>query len=208
MTKEEYIKILGKNIRNDTYYFCEGIRNGKTYEEMYKELDSNREKYGIKLDIYLSKPKTIEQYLSIIENKVGVVVNKEDVIDKYNEEYKKKELKKQYEVRKLEVIGRGIYGIYCGEELIYIGQSNNIHNRSIQHRLNIINHENSYLYNLINERISECDVDVCIKPLIVIEKMKVNKEITKRDLKAMELALIDLYKPIGNIEGRIKDYSF
>lgn len=207
MTKEEYVKILGKNIRNDTYYFCEGIRNGKTYEEMYKELDSNREKYGIKLDIYLSKSKTIEQYLSIIENKIGIMVNKEDVIDKYNEEYKKKKLKEQYGVRKLEVIGRGIYGIYCGEELIYIGQSDNIHNRSIQHRLNIINHDNSYLYNLINERISECDVDVYIKPLIVIEKMKVNKEITKRDLKAMELALIDLYKPIGNIEGRIKNYS-
>lgn len=200
MKKEEYIRILGKSIRNDTYYFCEGIRNGKTYEEMYKELDENREKYGIKLDTYLSKYKTIENYLSIINEKIdnGIIVD--------NKDEDKKALKKKYGVRKLEVIGSGIYGIYCGDELVYIGQSENIHKRSAQHRLNIINHKDTHLYNIINQRMSELNVNVCIKPLIVIEKMKINKPLTKRDLNIMELALIELYKPIGNIEGRIKDY--
>ena len=77
MKKEEYIRILGKSIRNDTYYFCEGIRNGKTYEEMYKELDENREKYGIRSDTYLSKYKTIENYLDMLYN---IIVKNRDLI--------------------------------------------------------------------------------------------------------------------------------
>ena len=53
-------------------------------------------------------------------------------------------------------------------------------------------------------------LSVYMKPIITLEdlKMEGKKVINNKELECMGLALITAYKPIGNIEGRIKRYVF
>jgi len=48
-------------------------------------------------------------------------------------------------------------------------------------------------------------LSVYMKPIITLEDLKMEG---KRVINNKELALITAYKPIGNIEGRIKPYVF
>ena len=49
---------------------------------------------------------------------------------------------------------------------------------------------------------------ITLKPLINIKDLKVKGIIRNRDIEAMELALIQLYQPICNIQGIKQDYEF
>jgi hypothetical protein len=44
--------------------------------------------------------------------------------------------------------------------------------------------------------------------LIKIEDLEANKELTRRDIEAMEFALINLYKPKYNLAGNTMEYKF
>lgn len=44
--------------------------------------------------------------------------------------------------------------------------------------------------------------------LIEIKNLKANKEIARRDIEAMEFALINLYKPKYNLAGNTMEYKF
>lgn len=44
--------------------------------------------------------------------------------------------------------------------------------------------------------------------LVDVSKLQVDGELSERDIKCMELALIDLYKPKGNLAGVKVKYKF
>lgn len=184
MTKKEYEQILGHNIRMDTYLICEGIKNGQSYNEIYDSINNNRELYNIKKDTILTKEATALKYIGQVYGDTP---------------------QKQVQIK--QDSGSGIYGIYCDDELIYIGKTSNFHKRFMQHQYNITHKTNEYLYNLINRRMSDFDANIRFVPLVVIEKMNTTLKISERDLSMMELALITLYQPQGNIAGRLQPYS-
>lgn len=101
----------------------------------------------------------------------------------------------------------GIYGIYKNGKLIYIGKtSKSFKERFNQHRRSIKNkdRDDMKLYSLIED-----GDDIQFKPLISANDLMIEKgDLTERDLEAMELALIHVRKPIGNLQGVNRIYKF
>lgn len=102
----------------------------------------------------------------------------------------------------------GIYGIYIDDKLAYIGKiTTSFEQRFKEHNKNI--NDTMYIHKLMREAKKD-GLSVYMKPIITLEdlKMEGKKVINNKELECMELALITAYKPIGNIEGRIKPYVF
>ena len=102
----------------------------------------------------------------------------------------------------------GIYGIYIDDKLVYIGKTTtSFEQRFKEHNKNI--NDTMYIHKLMREAKKD-GLSVYMKPIITLEdlKMEGKKVINNKELECMELALITAYKPIGNIEGRIKPYVF
>lgn len=101
----------------------------------------------------------------------------------------------------------GIYGIYKDDKLVYIGYtSRDFQDRFKEHRNIIYGKEeapkNMKLYSIIHK-----GENLCMKELICKNDVKC-EDLTERDLKAMELALITLYQPEGNLQGVTMNYKF
>lgn len=189
-TKLEWEKIIGHNIRNDTYLTLERIQKNEPYQTIIKDLDSNREKYNLKENYPLVKLKTIKQYLALINCTVEI-----------GEEEEKEEDKKDLNTG-------GIYGIFRDNKIIYIGQTVCFRKRFINHRSSFNDEKNkTFLYNYMRKSKREGH-NIYIRPLVSIEDMNVAHSITQRDLEAMELAFITLYKPICNYNGIKEPYKF
>lgn len=188
MKKEEWSKLIGHGIREDTYILLERMRGGEKYDDIIKDIDNNREKYHIKKYTALSKRETVEKYL-LIANSAGV---DEEKVKSNNIENK-----------------HGIYGIYINNILIYIGKTTTSFKVRFQQHKYFMNVEENkdYLYQILKCAKQNNQI-ITLKPLIIVEDLKVQYPIKDRDLDAMELALITLYKPQCNIEGRIKNYRF
>ena len=140
-----------------------------------------------------------------------------DEFNKKEEERIKKALIRQKQLKKKEEkkinADRGIYGIYYNKELIYIGKTDvNFETRFKQHKDALISgSEVQYLYKYLKEEKKKYgEVSISFKPLINVKDFKIENisDITNRDIEAMELALIHLYKPICNIQGVKQDYKF
>ena len=118
--------------------------------------------------------------------------------------YLTKKEEKKFEDFKTE-INYGIYGIYKGDELFYIGSTmRDFSLRFNEHLENIKNHSNELaLYSLIS-----INDDIGFAPLINVKDLKSDRKIERHDLECMELALIHLYQPKGNMAGRICDVNF
>lgn len=102
----------------------------------------------------------------------------------------------------------GIYGIFKESEVIYIGKTNNcFKDRFVQHRNNVKNNLQSFLYDKIRLYLSK-NIKINFYPIVIIEELKIIRkfDISEDELNAMELALITVYKPECNIEGRITSY--
>ena len=194
LTKAQCEKLLNKTIRQDTYQFIVRMMKGEQYEDIYIDLDVHRKKYELKENLNLSKKDTIINYIELLKTKEEVELEKkkEDTDDAWKNE-------------------QGVYGIYIDSQLIYIGKTNtSFATRFKQHASNCkYEYKDNGLYRLINGA-KQQGRTVEMKPLIILNDLNINKniKITDRDLCFMELALIDLYKPIGNVKGRIKPYDF
>lgn len=57
-------------------------------------------------------------------------------------------------------------------------------------------------------KILDKDKDIEFRPLIRVKDIKVEGELTTRDIESMELALITLYQPVGNYQGVKNNYVF
>lgn len=99
----------------------------------------------------------------------------------------------------------GIYGIYIDEKLVYIGKTTtNFQIRFNQHKSNL-NNSDKYLYRGLRKA-KTYGAKISLRPLIIVEELKVNKPIVERDIEMMELALIQLYQPKYNIQGIHQNY--
>lgn len=118
-----------------------------------------------------------------------------------------KEKEKEKKLKSKE--NKGIYGIYFNDKLIYIGKTMN----SFQERFNThkreMNSDNpsQYVSKYLKKHKKEND-EVILKPLLTLQDFKVQGELSNRDIEAMELALITLYQPICNVQGKMQDYKF
>lgn len=99
----------------------------------------------------------------------------------------------------------GIYGIYIDEKVVYIGKTTTSFSiRFSQHKSNLKTSD-KYLYRGLRKA-KKYGAKVTLRPLIILEELKVNKDITDRDINMMELALIQLYQPKYNIQGMCRNY--
>lgn len=192
LEKKEWESIIGHTIRNDTFYTLNRILfNDEDYNDVIKDLDSNREKYNIKSTCSLVKEKTINDYIEMYNNYQHIKIDERNV---QNE-------KEQIDIDEMS----GIYGIYIEDKLVYIGKTmRNFKERFLEHQQQI-NSSNAYLYRTLRAA-KQMDLNIKLTPLIIIEELKVNKALTNRDINMMELALIQLYQPKCNIQGRLQLY--
>ena len=105
-----------------------------------------------------------------------------------------------------EVESYGVYSIWKNNELIYIGSTmRNFEDRFNERRKNITmgNSKELYVYSLINS-----NDKIEFKILIDAKNLKVNTQLTRRDIESMELTLITLYKPVGNLAGNNYEFKY
>lgn len=191
--KAEWQQIIGHNIRNDTYQVLERIQEGETYQEIIKDIDENREKYKIKPEVCLVSEGKIIEYLSLVNIDIKQLEEEKKIKKKYNSKYSN-------------ITGYGVYGIFIDDNIIYIGETLNFKQRFQAHNT-CFHCSDKPLYQKMRQE-KENGKQVSIKPLINVEELKTEEKITERDLYAMELALITLYKPYYNHEGTIIPYIF
>lgn len=160
-------------------------------------------------DFYQQKTKIRRDYYSL-KNYAKIILNhmipNDNVVIQINYEEKQKQVRKQYDEKINEIMSEGgIYGIYENDELVYIGMTmRNFQTRWNEHLENI--KEQTYelpLYHLINP-----DNKITFKILLNKKYMFSNSEITRRDLEAMEFALIQEHQPKYNFAGRNQPYRF
>lgn len=100
---------------------------------------------------------------------------------------------------------RGVYGVYVNDKLFYIGSTNRSFSiRWAEHETNIALHNNSLFW---YSKLLPTD-KIEFKPLIDITQLKVERKLTSDEIKVMELALIDYFKPEGNLAGKTVPFRF
>lgn len=194
ITKERIEQIVGHGIRQDTYIFVKRLKQGHAYKDIYKDLDNNRELFGIKKDINLVREKTCRNIIEKIDKIGGWKVELEE----------EEKVKNNWESK------RGIYAISIDDTIIYIGKTYDSFKKRFQsHKYKFNNKENDeYLYREL--RIAkEQGKQLHMYPLIILEDVSRRNELhlTEKDLNVMELTLISLYQPRCNIEGVLKPYQ-
>ena len=120
------------------------------------------------------------------------------------QEERRKLLERQSKKNVSQVCNGGVYGVYRNGQLIYIGSTIDFNKRWNEHKRNIKNKDYKlYFYKLIKP-----EDNIEFKILIDGSKLKADKTLTATDLKTMELALITLSQPIGNIAGRLQPFRY
>ena len=166
-------------------------------EEIYKDLDKNRSKYNINKTCLLTSKGTCNTYLDKIKE--------EEEEKKINKKRKKSKVKEKSLEQKA-----GIYGIYIENELVYIGKTMRSFKARFNEHRNNYSTEGQYIYNLLREAKKQ-NKEIIMRPLIILEDLEIQNShfnFNNRDLSNMELALITIFQPRGNIEGRLKPYHF
>lgn len=106
------------------------------------------------------------------------------------------------------LFGYGIYGIYCDDKLVYVGMTmDTFNNRYDNYKKDLENIEKDRkVIEFIRENRKKHYIDMRV--LINIPQLNIsdNHSLDTRDVELMELALIDLYKPVLNIQGVITKY--
>lgn len=187
-SKEEYVKILKKQIRDDTYYILEQLYEGRTYKEIAKEIEDKQMFKNI------CREETVKKYKRKVDESKNL--------------FAKERLKKQ---RKKKLDNKGIYAICINDEIVYIGKTEASFEHRFKEHLYHLKHQEKdemYLYKILRAA-KEANKNIQLKPLIVLKDLKMGDNlVNNRDLCIMELTLIQLYQPIGNVEGRLTEYKY
>ena len=104
-----------------------------------------------------------------------------------------------------EVEAYGVYGIYKNDCLMYIGSTmRDFSIRFNEHIENIKSKSNElYVYSLLNK-----EDNITFKVLINAKQLNTNTTLTRRDIESMELGLITVYKPPGNLAGTKYEFKY
>lgn len=204
-------KGLYPNSRDDVFFIM-----GSLYDDFII-----KEKYTIEDK---SRIESIRQYL---ENNRGIIAYNDydicavqTIINRFNDLRRKENIKENELIEEKEIINEehndwedktGIYGIYIDDKLIYIGKTTvSFKDRFKTHKRNMDNNNDSmYIYKLLKDAKNNKH-SIQMRPIIILENLQMihKKHINSKELNCMELALITAYNPIGNIEGRLKPYTF
>lgn len=99
----------------------------------------------------------------------------------------------------------GIYGIYRFDKLIYIGStSRNFKERLKEHNQNI-EKGSPLLYRYIRKHSNS---KYTMRPIVIKEYVRTNRNIELENLHWMELSLISCFRPICNVSGLITNFNF
>lgn len=186
----------------------------KNYTSLTKIYDVLYRNYKIKID----KTENIVVYADEMLNDKKVELLQKDLTKKWNtyrlyrlymSESEYKEYKKELQEERLrnKNNNRGIYGIYFKDELIYIGLTlRSFEERFWQHKNNLENNsEELFLYKYLRDK--DYHNNLTLQPLINLNDVKSANRLNARDIQMMELALITLYQPLCNVQGKLKDYK-
>lgn len=147
---------------------------------------------------------SLRRYLELVLN--HMIPKNNNIIFNISEEEKQKDIERKKDKKINEIMTEGgIYGIYENNELVYIGMTmRNFQIRWNEHLENIKEQTDKLpLYRLIDP-----NNQITFKILLNKKYMFSNSEITRRDLEAMEFALIQEHKPKYNFSGRVQEYIF
>lgn len=99
----------------------------------------------------------------------------------------------------------GVYGIYKDDELVYIGSTMREFDIRFKEHLKNISEKSTelYLYSLLDK-----NDNIYFVKFIDVAQLKTNRELGRQDVEAMELALISVYKPRGNLAGNSYEFKF
>lgn len=104
------------------------------------------------------------------------------------------------------IYGKGVYGIFENEELIYVGYTaKSFVDRFRAHAKCVKENSNANkMYSYIRENFEE--KKFCMKPLVEIEnRVRLDGELMLRDIQAIELGFITCFRPEFNIVGVSKN---
>lgn len=203
VSHEEMNRLIGTNIRNDTYYILWRIIDYKeSYIEARKYVIDHWEELKIsKRIIETQSIVTIKRIKEIIDNYnlkaydgSDIILGEEEPKKKKNSSNKKKEKKeKEY----------GIYGIYINNKLVYIGMTaNSFGERFSNYKTQIQNPSRKIEYMMVNAKQNGKMVEM--RPLIVNNEFV---SISEVELKKIEYSLIKILQPEGNLEGTVLPYD-
>ena len=105
-------------------------------------------------------------------------------------------------------LGKGVYGIFENEELIYVGETiASFEDRFRAHAKCIKeNSINNKMYGYIRKNFEENKFYMC--PLVEVDRgIKLDGNLQLRDIQAIELGFITCFKPKFNVLGVLKDYK-
>ena len=202
--KEEYYITLGiKESYHNHLFHCDDKYNFWKLMGFFDKID-----FRTMRDRYLPGKNTdvLQRYTTIILNHMIPINNKytKDYVEKMTPKqvYRNIVIKKKKSEKKE---GGGVYGIYENGALVYIGMTMRpFEARWKEHQENIEKGSNELaLYGLI-----DANAKIEFKKLLEVDKMDSNDKITKRDLQAMEFALIQEHRPKYNFAGRTQPYQF
>lgn len=196
MKKKEYEEKLKKTIRLDTYYMLEEMQNGLSYiKAKEKVLKEHKEEFKPSIIRAFVKEPTI---LSILKQ-LGYITPRQPS--------KVKRISNHIIVEEDNNTSHGIYGIYMDGKLVYIGMTERSFKERWEEHIQCIMDKNvsQYLYKYIR---SYPDKIFTFHIILDVDQLNTRTKMQKRDLQSIELALITLYQPVCNIEGRLKLYCF
>lgn len=104
--------------------------------------------------------------------------------------------------------GKGVYGIFENEELIYVGYTIKSFVDRFRAHIKCVKENSSVnkMYSYIRKNFEE--KRFYMKPLVEIgNKVKLDGDLTLRDIQAIELGFITCFRPQFNIEGVNKKYQ-
>lgn len=218
--KDNLIKRIGynKGINNSNFELIAKAWNILEKEINISEIINNTTKKEIRLVLeqdlldkldkinkqFPDRYKTWNNYS--MKNYTIRVVSKEVEKKRIEDQQRREKYLETKQKKKENVISCGIYGIYQNNELIYIGMTmRNFEDRWNEHLKNIREKNNELYF----EQFMDIKKNIRFEKLIDICKLKTNKEITRRDVESMELALINVYQPKGNLANGTKyEYKY
>lgn len=203
ISHEEMNRLIGTNIRNDTYYILWRIIDYKeSYIEARKYVIDHWEELKIsKRIIETQNIVTIKRIKEIIDNYNLKAYDGSDIILGEEEPKKKKSgSNKKKEKKEKEY---GIYGIYIDNKLVYIGMTaKSFGERFSSYKTQIQNPSRKIEYMMVNAKQNGKMVEM--RPLIVNNEFVSISEI---ELKKIEYSLIKILQPEGNLEGTVLPYD-
>ena len=215
MQKCEYEKILGKNIRNDTYHILNMIIDKQyNYEQAKAIIEKNKSDYLLREGVEVCSRETVLKYLMEIEFFLQKPIQVGELdLDKFNDMKFRRYKKLKRQGKEINVLAEtekddyGIYGIYVDDELI----ANTTFVGGIVHRSDMRNVKNKedpmVLHSYLNKKQLKGN-EISLKILINNKKINSKNTLTKKDWQAIELGLITLYQPRCNMQGIKISYVF